>query len=213
MIQSSLVYRKTKHSDWSSSTAKQPFWLADMTNSDRPSATSSNIPHSHRPSQSVAVCQDWAQNFTYWHRIAQMLQSSKTTLRQYGDIANLTLHPVAQIEASLAIEFESNKWRISGPVLRPVLLASRDEEQRWFGGRRDLDYSAPRVRWLRTPLCRKAEAQGTRPSKPEKKGTRPIGNTRGIAVRVGRLLSGSGKALNTFLCPLHESGLVEGKRM
>ena len=95
--------------------AKQPFRLADMTNSDRPSATSGNIPRSHRPSQSVAVCQDWAQNFTYWHRIAQMLQSSKTTLRQYGGIANLTLHPVAQIEASLAIEFESNKWRISGP--------------------------------------------------------------------------------------------------
>ena len=49
--------------------------------------------------------------------------------------------------------------------------------------------------------------------KPEKKGTRLIGNSRGIAVRVGRLLSGSGKALDTFLCPLHESGLVEGGRM
>ena len=98
-------------------------------------------------------------------------------------------------------------------VLRPVLLAGRDGEQRRFGGRRDLDYSTPRVRWLRTPLRRKAEAQGSRPSKPEKKGTRPIGNSRGIAVRVGRLLSGSGKALDTFLCPLHESGLVEGKRM
>ena len=95
-------------------------------------------------------------------------------------------------------------------VLRPVLLAGRDREQRWFGGRRDLDCSALRVRWLRTPLCRKAEAQGSRPSKPEKKGTRPIGNSRGIAARVGRLLSGSGKALDTFLCPLHESGLVEG---
>ena len=55
--------------------------------------------------------------------------------------------------------------------------------------------------------------QGTRPSKPEKKGMRPIGNSRGIAVRVGQLLSGSGKALDTFLCPLHESGLVEGERM
>ena len=98
-------------------------------------------------------------------------------------------------------------------VLRPVLLAGRDGEQRWFGGRRDLDCSAPRVRWLHTPLHGKAEAQGTRPSKPEKKGTHPIGNSRGIAVRVGRLLSGSGKALDTFLCPLHESGLVEGKRM
>ena len=51
------------------------------------------------------------------------------------------------------------------------------------------------------------------PSRPEKKGTRPIGNSRGIAVRVGRLLSGSGKALDTFLCPLHESGLVKGGRM
>ena len=98
-------------------------------------------------------------------------------------------------------------------LLRPVLLAGRDGEQRWFGGWRNLDCSAPRVWWLRTPLRGKAEAQGSRPSKPEKKGMRPIGNSRGIAVRVGRLLSGSGKALDTFLCPLHESGLVEGKRM
>ena len=45
-----------------------------------------------------------------------MLQSSKTTLRQYGGIANLTSHQVAQIEASLAIEFEPNKWRILGGV-------------------------------------------------------------------------------------------------
>ena len=98
-------------------------------------------------------------------------------------------------------------------MLRPVLLTGRDGEQRWFGGRRDLDYSVPRVWWLRTPLRRKAGAQGTRPSKPEKKGTCPIGNSRGIAVRVGQLLSGSGKALETFLCPLHELGLVEGERM
>ena len=82
-----------------------------------------------------------------------------------------------------------------------------------FGGRRDLDYSAPRVQWLHTLLRGKAEAQGSRLSNPEKKGTRPIGNSRGIAVRVGRLLSGSGKVLDTFLCPLHESGLVEGERM
>ena len=67
-------------------------------------------------------------------------------------------------------------------VLRPVLLAGRDGEQRGFGGRRDLDCSAPRVRWLRTPLRGKAKAQGTRPRKPEKKGTHPIGNSRGIAV-------------------------------
>ena len=86
-------------------------------------------------------------------------------------------------------------------------------EQRWFGGRKDLDYSTPRVQWLHTPLHRKSEAQGTRLSKPEKKGMHPIGNSRGIAARVGRLLSGLGKALDTFLCPLHESGLVEGKRM
>ena len=83
----------------------------------------------------------------------------------------------------------------------------------WFGGRRDLDYSAPRVQWLHTPLCGKAKVQGTRLSKPEKKGTCLIGNSRGIAVRVGRLLSGLGKALDTFLCPLHEPGLVEGRRM
>ena len=98
-------------------------------------------------------------------------------------------------------------------LLRPVLLTGRDKEQRWFGGRRDLDYSAPRVRWLRTPLRGEAEAQGTRPSKPEKKGTHLIRNSRGIAVRVGQLLSGLGKVLDTFLCPLHESGLVEGGRM
>ena len=98
-------------------------------------------------------------------------------------------------------------------LLRLVLLAGRDGEQRWFGGQRDLDCSAPRVRWLCTPLRGKAEAQGSRLSKPEEKGTRPIRNSRGIAARVGRLLSGSGKALDTFLCPLHELGLVEGGRM
>ena len=59
-----------------------------------------------------------------------------------------------------------------GFLLRLVLLAGRDREQRWFRGRRDLDCSAPRVRWLRTPLCGKAKAQGTRLSKPEKKGMR-----------------------------------------
>ena len=86
-------------------------------------------------------------------------------------------------------------------------------EQRWFGGWKDLDCSTPRVQWLHTPLHRKAEAQETRPSKPEKKGTCLIGNSRGLAARVWMLLSGSGKALDTFLCPLHESGLVKGERM
>ena len=91
---------------------------------------------------------------------------------------------------------------------------------RWSGDRtenvrrsEDVDCSAPRVWWLRTLLCGKAKAQGTRPSKPEKKGMRPIGNSRRIAVRVGQLLSGLGKALDTFLCLLHGSGLVEGERM
>ena len=55
-------------------------------------------------------------------------------------------------------------------------------EQRQFRGQRDLDYSAPRVWWLCTPLHGKAKVQGTRPRKPEKKGTRTIGNSRGIAV-------------------------------
>ena len=55
--------------------------------------------------------------------------------------------------------------------------------------------------------------QGTSLSEPEKKGTRPIGNSRGIAARVGQLLLGLGKVLDTFLCPLHELGLVEGERM
>ena len=101
----------------------------------------------------------------------------------------------------------------SGGVLRLVLLAGWETEQRWFGGWRDLDCSTPRVQWLRTPLRGKAKSQGTRPSKPEEKGMRPIGNSRGTAVRVGRLLLGSGKALDTFLCPLYELGLVEGGRM
>ena len=98
-------------------------------------------------------------------------------------------------------------------VLRPVLLTGQDGEQRWFRGQEDLDCSTPRVQWLCTLLRGKAEAQGTRPSRPEKKGTHPIRNSRGVAVRVGQLLLGSGKALDTFLCPLHESGLVKGERM
>ena len=57
-------------------------------------------------------------------------------------------------------------------------------EQRWFGGRGDLDYNAPRVWWLHTPLHRKAKAQGARLSKTEKKGTLLIRNSRGIAAQV-----------------------------
>ena len=90
------------------------------------------------------------------------------------------------------------KGIMSEQLLRPVLLAGRDGEQRTFGGQRDLDYSALRVWWLHTLLRGKVEAQGTRLSKPRKKGTCLIGNSRGIAVRVRRLLSGSGKALDTF---------------
>ena len=72
-------------------------------------------------------------------------------------------------------------WGECHILLPLVLLASRETEQRWFGGQRDLDYRTLRVRWLRTLLHGKAEAQGSRPSKPEKKGTRLIGNNRGIA--------------------------------
>ena len=50
-------------------------------------------------------------------------------------------------------------------MLRLVLLAGWDREQRWFGGRRDLDYSALRVQWLCTPLRGKAKVQGSRLSK------------------------------------------------
>ena len=57
-------------------------------------------------------------------------------------------------------------------------------EQRQFRGQRDLDYSAPGVQWLCTLLHRKAGAQGTRPRRPEKKGTCPIGNSRGTAAQV-----------------------------
>ena len=61
--------------------------------------------------------------------------------------------------------------------------------------------------------AQESRSAGNKTEKAEKKGTCPIGNSRRIAVQVGRLLSGSGKALDTFLCPLHESGLVEGGRM
>ena len=61
--------------------------------------------------------------------------------------------------------------------------------------------------------ARESQSAGNKTEQAEKKGTRPIGNSRRIAVRVGQLLLGSGKALDTFLCPLHESGLVEGRRM
>ena len=121
------------------------------------------------------------------------------------------------IQQKILTKFHFTDWKMifsyDQSVLQPVLLAGWETEQRGFRGRRDLDCSAPRVWWLRTPLRGKAEAQGSRPSRPEKKRTCPIGNSRGIAVRGGRLLSGSGKALDTFLCPLHESGLVEDERM
>ena len=68
-------------------------------------------------------------------------------------------------------------------------------EQRQFGGWRDLDYSTPRVQWLCTPLRGKAEVQGTRLSKPEKKGTHPIGNSRGIAARVWMTSVGFGQGI------------------
>ena len=125
----------------------------------------------------------------------------------------IKVFPVSKLGLSNANYIHYRYQIIPDGLLRPVFLAGQDGEQRGFGGRRDLDCSEPRVRWLRTPLHGKAEAQGSRPSKPEKKGTRPIANSRGTAARVGRLLSGSGKALDTFLCPLHELGLVEGGRM
>ena len=52
------------------------------------------------------------------------------------------------------------------------------------GGSGDLDYSRLRVQWLCTPLHRKAKAQEGRPSNLEKKGMRPIGNSRGVAAQV-----------------------------
>ena len=66
-------------------------------------------------------------------------------------------------------------------VLQPVLLAGQETEQRRFGGQRDLDYSAPRVRWLRTPLRGKAKAQGlSRPVLPDRELTK-----RGSAITSG----------------------------
>ena len=151
----------------------------------------------HRQVRGVLHCHGWA--------VHKLLFIPKLILILYWNYQYSiqgTSYPISRI-----------LLHVHSRLLRPVLLASRDGEQRWFRDQRDLDYSAPRVWWLRTLLRRKAEVQGTRPSRPEKKGTRPIGNSRGIAVWVGWLLSGSGKALDTFLCPLHESGLVEGERM
>ena len=68
-------------------------------------------------------------------------------------------------------------------------------EQTWFRGRKDLDYSAPRVQWLHTLLHGKAKVQGTRPSKPEKKGTHPIGNSRGLAAEVRMTSIGFGQGV------------------
>ena len=84
-------------------------------------------------------------------------------------------------------------FNVVGKVLRPVLLAGRETEQRQFRGQRDLEYSAPRVWWLRTPLRGKAKVQGARPSKPEKKGTCLIGNSRGIAIQVQTTSIGFGQ--------------------
>ena len=61
--------------------------------------------------------------------------------------------------------------------------------------------------------ARESRSAGNKTEQAEKKGMRLIRNSREIAVRVRRLLSGLGKALDTSLCPLHESGLVEGGRM
>ena len=57
-------------------------------------------------------------------------------------------------------------------------------EQIWFRGWRDLDYSAPRVQWLHTPLCRKVKVQGARPNRPKKNGMHLIRNSRGVAAWV-----------------------------
>ena len=170
-------------------------------------------PHCRRcpPSSSSASCSPFCASSSMFPSLLSPSPPLRALLASCSPQALLspsTRHCLQRARRSLTFRFGRRRY-----VLRPVLLAGRDGEQRWFGGRRDLDCSAPRVRWLHTPLRGKAEAQGSRPSKPEKKGTRPIGNSRGIAARVGRLLSGSGKALDTFLCPLHESGLVEGRRM
>ena len=52
---------------------------------------------------------------------------------------------------------------------------------RWLGRS---DYSMLSIWWLHTLLCRKAEAQGAARSIPKKKGTHPIGNSRGVATWV-----------------------------
>ena len=89
-------------------------------------------------------------------------------------------------------------------------------KQRWFGGQRDLDYSTPRVWWLHTLLHRKAKAQGTRPSKPKKKGTCLIGNSRGIAARVQVTSVGFGQGVGhlpvsiTWVGPCQRQEDVDG---
>ena len=78
---------------------------------------------------------------------------------------------------------------------------------RWSGmeqngrsdGRGDLGYKKPRVQWLRTLLHGKAGVQGARLSKAEKKGTCPIRNSRGIAVRVQMTSVGFGQGVGHLL--------------
>ena len=72
-------------------------------------------------------------------------------------------------------------------------------EQRWFRGQRDLDYSTPRVQWLHTPLHGKAEVQGARLSRPEKKGMCLIGNSRGTAAWVQMTSVGFGQGVGHLL--------------
>ena len=48
---------------------------------------------------------------------------------------------------------------------------------------------------------------------PRRRGRARSGTAEGQLSESGDFLSGLGKALDTFLCPLHESGLVEGRRM
>ena len=68
--------------------AKQPFWLAELTNGDRLPTASSNVPGSDKSSQSVTVCHSLSQSVAVCH--AQVIGNSSNYLL-YFDFFWLTV--------------------------------------------------------------------------------------------------------------------------
>ena len=59
--------------------------------------------------------------------------------------------------------------------------------------------------------AQKSQSAGSKTEQAQEEGDASNQEQQRNSCLSGWLLSGSGKALDTFLCPLHESGLVEGK--